>query len=159
MWKYTGDVNIKEGGVYYFDDGSDLSPDYMRAVRVTPATDGGGMDNRFMIEDGSVYMPSDDLARMRNTADTCGYSLDDNKALFTGRDTHEFQSPEWRALMFDAWLTYWGMDGATQTVVQIGTEMPDTSRRSEFLDEAEPDYKLRSNVNFRNWVERTFHCG
>ncbi len=159
MWQYSGDVTIEHGGVFYFEDGSDLSPDYMRAVRVTPASDGGGMDNRFMIEVGSVYMPNEDIQRMRSTADICGYTLDDDKTLFNPAFPSErfpFQSPKWRARMFDAWLAYWGIDGAQQFVVQVGTEMPDERYRSQFLDNAEVDYKLRSNVNLRKWIVNEF---
>lgn len=156
-WFYTGDMNIECGGMFVFDDGPDLSPDYLRIVSVTPASDGGGMDNRFLIERGNVYMPNDDLKRMRSTADTCGYKLDDNKNLIDGLDSvHEFQSPTWRLLMLDAWNAYHGIDSPDSWVVQVGTEKPDPNRRAEFLDNQEPDYILRRNVNLKRWIEREF---
>jgi len=159
MWKYTGDRNIEYGGMFYFEDGPDLSPDYMQVVRVTPASDGGGMDNRYLIEVGSCYMPNDDIARMNSAANVVGCTIRDDKSMDdNGVATYEFQSPEWRLRMLDAWMAYWGQDGAVTDsyVVQVGREKPDPNKRFEFLDNVEPDYVLRSNVNLRRWIENNF---
>lgn len=152
-WQYTGDIDIRCGGMFYLDENDH---DFIRVIKVTPASDCGGMDNRYLIEDGSIYMPDDDIKRMRETADICGCKLADNKDLLTAGGTLPFQSPEWRQIMLAAWDAYHGIDGATPHVVQLGREMPDTMRRANFLDDAEPDFKLRSNVNLYRWIKREF---
>jgi hypothetical protein len=160
-WKYTGDKNIECGGMFYNDEGPDSMPDYIEVVIVTPASDGGGVDNVFYVERGSIYMPNDDLKRMRNTADICGWTLDEGKNLrvpsYSGEsDTVlEFQSPEWRARMLDAWLAYHGIDGPDSWVVRVGPRDKDTDD-SGWLSQHEPDFKLRSNVNLKRWIENEF---
>lgn len=159
-WIYTGDINIEHGGMFYFEDGPDASPDSMSVVVVTPASDGGGMDNRFLIERGSVYMPNDDIERMNVAASICGYTVNADKSLsnqsYPDEGPFEFQSPEWRIRMLDSWKAYWGLDGADSWVVQVGTEKPDPNFRTQFLDEAEPAYQLRRNVKLYKWVEKEF---
>lgn len=57
-WQYNGDLNIEEGGLFFREDGFD---DYVRAIRVTPCSDGGGPSNLFHIETGSIYFSPDKL--------------------------------------------------------------------------------------------------
>jgi hypothetical protein len=155
-WKYTGDRNIEYGGMFYNDEGPDSMPDYIEVVTVTPASDGGGPDNVFLIERGSIYMPNDDLARMRRTASICGLTLDDDKAMDdNGTARYEFQSPAWRARMLDAWRAYHGIDGPDTWVVRVGPRDKDTDD-SGWLSQHEPDFKLRSNVNLKRWIEDEF---
>lgn len=152
-WKYTGDMDIRCGGMFYLDEGNN---DTMRVVKVVPASDAGGMDNRYLIEDGHCYMPDDNIERMRETASVCGWNIADNKDLITHGGLIPHASPEWRLHMLLAWDAYHGLDAATPSVVQLGRDMPDTTRRAAFLDDVEPDYKLRSNVNFYRWIKREF---
>ena len=44
-WNYNGDINLREGGFFWREDGQD---DYVLAVRVTPCSHAGGPCNLFV---------------------------------------------------------------------------------------------------------------
>lgn len=151
-WEYTGDVNIEHGGFFYLDEGDD---DFIHVVNVTPASDGGGPENVFLVEFGSVYMPTN-LARMRSAASVCGYEIADDRALIdcTGA-TFAYQSPEWRINMLYAWKAYHGIDGPDSRIIRVGK--PDKhAQPGSFLAEMEPDFILRSNANLKKFIQNEF---
>jgi hypothetical protein len=153
-WKYRGDLNIEYGGYFYNDEGPDSMPDYIEMVRVTPASDGGGPDNLFLIEKGSVYIPVDRPATLKSAADCCGWTYDATAAtLLVDGVEHAFQSPVWREWMLDALLSYHGQDGADSYVVRVGKADKDARG---FLADREPDFVLRSNVKLKRWIENEF---
>lgn len=152
-WQYCGDIDIRYGGYFFRDEGD---ADFMPIVEVVPASDGGGPDNVFQVETGWVFMPVDDVKRMRNIASICGYTVHDDGALDAGRgNVFRFQSPEWRAAYLDACKAYHGIedDDRLTRVVHIGPAERDASG---WLSNVEPDFVLRANASLRNFVRREF---
>lgn len=151
-WVYHGDRNIENGGMFFKDEGDE---DFILVVDVTPASDGGGPDNLFLVEVGSVFMPTA-LEKVRAAASVCGYEIADDKSMSDhSGDTFEFQSPEWRMRMLDAWKAYHGVERDSTWIVRVGK--PDKyARPGSFLANMEPDFILRSNVNLAKFIKGEF---
>ena len=131
-WNYDGDVNLAYGGTYWREDGAD---DYVLAVRVTPCSDAGGPDNKWHIESGSIYMPTDRAAPL----DIIGVE----PANATRRD------------LVSAWLAYSGIDRYTwngETVVTIGRNAADDCRGWN----PDTDVRLHGNASLARYVAREF---
>lgn len=140
-WKYSGDVNVKEGGMWINDEGDE---DFVRVVEITPCSEAGGPDNLFYITRGSIYMPTDE-ARRKAALETIGW-YDEN-----GDEAHK------RACLIDAFRAYHGIDADAmggEIVIRVGPEDKD------FWDgkgwNPKPDRILRANVNLKNYIEREF---
>lgn len=135
-WNFNGDVNLEYGGFFWREDGAD---DYVCAVCVTPCVNGGGPDNLFHIEQGSLYMPADP-AKRKSALSTCGYENEPNPS---------------RSMLVDAFMAYGGIERATfngEQVVQIG-------KKQELEREGwnpEPDHVLRGNASLEKFVKANF---
>ena len=153
-WKYYGDVNIKQGGYYWRNDGHS-SEDYVLIVDVTPATDAGGADNAFLIESGSLYMPiSDDgkrvdvdaaksaLSCVGDRVSPCGYYV----VIGTTRRV-PVDSPEGRAALVHAFKAYHGIDVDSSDSIRLGKC---ESESGDFLHKA--DTVKPWNLNLRRYV-------
>jgi len=132
-WHYNGDVNLREGGFYWREDGAD---DYVLAVRITPCSDAGGPDNLFYIEDGNIFIGEDEK-RIAAALECCGIDRD--------------AATRWQIV--DSMMLYAGLDDSTPTVVRIGREDGDASANSW---NPAPDVILRGNAKLRRYVEREF---
>ena len=133
-WHYNGDVGIRHGGYYWHQDSNDS--DIFHVVRVVPASDWGGPDNQFQIEDGIV-----DLGAMSDkiqvARETCGYPSD-------GTD---------RTLDFEAILTVYGLDVDSSQLVQIGPEDEFWNGRGK---PQEPRLTLPEDTSLREWIKSVY---
>lgn len=135
-WHFNGDINLRYGGFFWREDGSD---DYVLAVRVTPCSDAGGADNLFCIENGSIYMPLDP-AKRHSALQVCGYEDD--------------PAPT-RSMLVDAFMAYGGVERATfngEVIVRIGKA--ETLTRDGW--NPEPDTVLRGNASLEKYVREHF---
>lgn len=143
-WNYNGDINLRYGGFWWKEDDAD---DYVLAVRVTPCSDGGGPDNLYLVEQGSIYMPLDP-AKRHSALQGCGYENEETPS---------------RSMLVDAFMAsnrpsmaYWGIERDTyngETVIQIGKHKKDTSRDGW---SPEPDVILRGNASLERYVRANF---
>lgn len=161
-WRYSGDMNLEHGGLFWRPGSRDPFPeaDYVEAVQVTPCTDAGGPDNLFCIESGSIYMPRDGY---ETALDSCGYTLH-----VTEYGTHKLidasgarlllNSGHGLALLVDAFWGYGGMERDAmngERYVQIGR--PD--RHHDYDGPGwhpDPDYILPGNSKLSRFVRREF---
>jgi hypothetical protein len=130
-WKYSGDVSIEHGGLFWREDGAD---DYVLAVCVSPCSDAGGPTNMFWIEVGSIYMPTD--ADKRKRALDCIGASSDKPA---------------RAELVHAFHAYSGIDADSRHTVQIGKPDPYHSRE---WGGAEVTDQLRGNATLARFVRK-----
>ncbi len=133
-WNYNGDLNLCYGGFFWREDGAD---DYVRVVRVTPCSDAGGPDNLFVVEQGSIYMPTDAESR-RRALQVCGYENESNPS---------------RHMLVDSFMAYGGVERDCmngETVVRFGPAIP-----SDGWNPA-PDVIKRANGNLKNYVRDNF---
>ena len=161
-WRYSGDMDIREGGFFWRPSSRDPFPqaDYVDAVRVTPCSDAGGPDNVYLIESGSIYIPRD---KYESALECCGYDLmtGPRGALMiqggTGESVH-VDSPQGRAMLVDAFLAYHGVERESwngEHYVQIGP-------RDSFYEEGRggwnprPDKVVRANTSLERYVRREF---
>lgn len=155
-WNYSGDMNLTEGGFYWREDDAD---DYVLAVDVTPCADAGGPSNLFHIESGSIFLPVDDLVRLRDALSCCGWDVDDaGNIVGNGADAARKGSREWRWRVVEACKAYHGLDRGVWggcTVVQIGPAEEDAWTRGGGWS-PEPDVVLRGNAKLENYVRREF---
>jgi hypothetical protein len=131
-WKYSGDVNIEHGGLFWREDGAD---DYVLAVCVSPCSDAGGPTNMFWIEVGSIYMPTDPDKRKR-ALDCIGASSDNPT----------------RDELVHAFHAYSGIDADDRRTVQIGKP----ERGSHEWGGFEVTDQLRGNTSLARFVRREF---
>jgi hypothetical protein len=132
-WNYCGDVDLRYGGFFWKEDGA---KDYVLCVDVIPCSDGGGADNRFVIEYGSIYLPIDDAAKLKSALDTIGATIETAT----------------RVDIVYAFKAYHGIDDRESRCVQIG-KAEDVERNGW---NPEPDYVLRSDAKLKNFVKREF---
>ncbi len=136
-WNYNGDVNIRYGGYFWKEDGSD---DYVLAVRITPCSDAGGPDNQFWIEQGSIFLG--DSARQVDSLDVIGVSVSEA----TRRD------------YVDAALACHGIERDSwngEQTLQIGAKAGDASHGWRGFTDG-PDIILRGNAKLRRFIEREY---
>lgn len=135
-WNYNGDINLTCGGFYWREDGAD---DYVLVVRVTPCSDGGGPDNLYLIEQGSLYLPSDP-AKRQSALSCIGYG----------------DKPEvTRSMLVDAFMAYGGIDRDTyngEHVVRIGK--PEEATIGGW--NPTPDKVLRANASLERYVRKQY---
>jgi hypothetical protein len=133
-WKYSGDINLEYGGLFWREDGAD---DYVLAVQVTPCSDAGGPNNLYWVEVGSIYLPEDEKRR-KSALDCIGVTSDKPK----------------RAELVEAFLAYNGLDVDYdgRHVVQIGK--PEKARH-DFGSVSVTD-QLRGNASLTRFVRRNF---
>ena len=144
-WRYSGDVNLEQGGVFYNLAG--WSNGYADAVRVTPCSDGGGQDNAFWVEALTVIIPESELdRRWGDVLRSCGWvelpgdTLAQRKSAFV-----------------EAAVGYGLYDPANcypesqSEVVQIGVVADHCGLRSEVV---KPTVILRGNASLRRFVDR-----
>jgi hypothetical protein len=133
-WKYSGDINLEYGGLFWREDGAD---DYVLAVQVTPCSEAGGPDNLYWVEVGSIYLPEDEERRKR-ALDCIGAASDKPK----------------RAELVYAFLAYHGIEADCdgRHVVQIGK--PEKAR-NDFGTVSVTD-QLRGNASLKRFVRRNF---
>lgn len=132
-WNYCGDINLECGGFFWQESGY---ADYVYAVSVTPCSEAGGPDNKFLIEVGSIFISEDDK-RINSALDCIGMMREDAT----------------RADIVYAVNAYAGLDGPNQYVVQIGKD-----DENEYNNGWNPDtdYVLRGNTKLKNYVKREF---
>lgn len=126
-WFYVGDKSLRHGGYYWREDGA---ADYVRAVRVIPASDWDGDDNTWRIESGSIYI-GEDQAKIDSALACCGW--------MAGKEGAS------RSDVVDAMLAYHGVEADSTTYVRIG------ARQSE----DEVDCVLPGRASLRRYVERS----
>ena len=134
-WKYSGDINLQEGGFFWREDDAE---DYVLAVRVTPCSDAGGPDNLFHIESGSIYLPPEP-AKRKSALDCIGADI-----ATANRDE-----------IIYAFMAYAGLDGQNQTVVRIGPPDPFFNDRGGAWNPT-PDTILRANRSLDRYVRAEF---
>ena len=147
-WNYNGDMNIKNGGFFWREDGSD---DYVLAVRVTPCADAGGPDNLFVVECGSIYLPRE-IDQQRAAFECCGWTLSDDGTL-TDYAGGVFKSDALRELEVDARMAYAGMERDRDIVIRIGRD-ESTDGRSGW--NPSPDIVKPANLNLRRFIENNY---
>lgn len=136
-WTYSGDMNLEHGGTFWYWAGD---PDYVEAVRVTPCSDGGGPDNLFCIETGSIYFGSDDTGR-RNAALEC-----------IGHDKNLIGPYQIDQLVY-AHEAYHGIDPHVTYYVRIGKHEQGVGAESW---NPEPDVILPANARLENYLFREY---
>jgi hypothetical protein len=139
VWKYSGDVNIRQGGYFFNTEG--LKYNYVDAVRVTACADAGGPDNLFWVETLVINMPEDE-AGLKEVISCCGWIPDDLPKRGAVRT----------AMIVDACIAYGKYDPAiynASIMVRIGRK---EEARSEWDDSQEADVILRANASLRNYV-------
>ena len=132
QWQYRGDVDLREGGLFWREDGAD---DYVLAVEVIPCSAAGGPDNLFWIEEGSIYI----------TPERAKQAL----AGVYGPD-HE----PTRADIVEAIMSHYGMERDVETTLQIGKRQEDPDKWRFDSDNFRVDVVLRGNASLARWVER-----
>lgn len=163
-WRYTGDINLEHGGLYWRPGTPESFPqcDYVEAVQVTPVSDmtRWGADNVFIVESGSIYMPRD---RYETALDCCGYTLITGArgGLYIGDGRASplpVNSRFGQILLVDAFNAYHGVDRDTwagETLIRIGPEESDPDPEAEaFL--ARVDEVHRADAKLENIVRRGF---
>ena len=135
-WQYTGDLDLKEGGFFWLDEGDD---DCVQAVVVTPCSSAGGPDNLFHIEVGSIYFARDKYADYLSVI-----GMEPEQAT--------------REDVIYAAQAYAGIERDHETVVRIGKDerATDPWRWKETGWNPEPDVVLRGNASLQRWVEREY---
>jgi hypothetical protein len=136
-WHYVGDINIEHGGYFWCEDGQD---DYVRIVRVTPASDMEGPDNVFMIESGSVYLPTSPTER-KQVLKYLDIGYTENTSL---------------AWLVEAFLSYSGIDNDAyndEQYVRIGPEQ-DMDRKNSDYFRRKINRVLRASASLENYVKR-----
>lgn len=133
-WKYSGDINLEYGGLFWREDGAD---DYVLAVQVTPCSDAGGPNNLFWVEVGSIYLPND-YEKRRRALDCIG--VHPNEAT--------------RYSLVEAFLAYSGIeaDYDGRHVVQIGK----AESASREWGGTEVTDQLRGNASLTRFVRKSF---
>lgn len=147
-WKYYGDMNIEYGGMFVLDEGDD---DFVRAVEVIPCSDAGGPDNLFVVEEGSIYMPTD-TAKRNNAISCIGCKILDDGTMNDNGTIVQPDDPAFRLNLIMGFRAYHGMDRDRDHVVQMGKRSEDFGRGWS----PEPTAKIRANGNLYRWVEN--HC-
>lgn len=134
-WHYFGDVNLREGGLYWRNDAYDA--DQVHVVQVLPSKASGGPDNLFRILVGIVDMSG----RERLSAALAMAGLAPDTATrwevvnaFVG--AHGVEADE------DFFLRAGPVD---QLHVRVG-DVPDP----------DPDVVLKSNTSLRRWLKREY---
>ena len=130
-WVYMGDVNIRHGGTYFFNNDEDVKYGFMSVVRVTPCSDAGLPDNQFWIEWGNVT-GFDSPAHIADAMTVCGT-----------------EGPIDNITLADCLMAYGNFEIDTTIVVQIGKEDPFYNGQQV---PSTPDYQLRDGSSLRNWV-------
>jgi hypothetical protein len=102
-YTYHGDVNIKYGGMYLNLEESD---DYIPVVKITDLDSGCGFEGAILIEQGSIYIPTDHEKR-QDALSCCGW--EDEKEI----------TPLMLAIVFDA---YGGIESEWDGAIVIQTE-------------------------------------
>lgn len=149
MSKYSGDVNIQNGG-YFFSLG-DWQDGYADVVRVMPCSEGGGQDNCFWVEELTVHVP-DDLSQ---TLLCLGLALDaqgnivekSRHNIVAAPGTEAFQS-----VVIDACVAHGNYDQDSSLCVSIGKPDPSYSG----IDPVTPDLVLRSDASLDRYVRKNF---
>lgn len=134
-WNYSGDVDIRQGGLFWREDDAD---DYVLAVRITPCSEGGGPDNLYYIENGSLYLPNDFVKR-KSALGVIGVE--------PGYET--------RAQLVEAFVAYHGIDHSYddgEYVVQLSAKQ-ETPRNGW---SPQPDKVLRGNASLKKFVRNKF---
>jgi len=150
-WNYSGDINLEYGGLFWRKDGN--ATDYVLAIEVTPCSNGGGPDNKFVVVDGSIYLPEN---KYQAALDCCGYKLDENGNIVDCLgDVHKKGSKGYWFLLVDAFRAYHGVEDDCTCIVQIGKAEACGGRgyNPEVTDQ------LRANAKLKNWVRREFMAG
>lgn len=143
-WKYSGDVNLQYGGVFWNPEGAQF--DSVEAVRITPCSDAGGPDNIFWIERLSVNLPDDDHT-IADVLSICGYSFDGYKG---------YTKAERLSMLVDACIAYGKYDTQDGETVKIGKDDPFfTDTRGEWKA-FRVDTQLRGGSSLRNYVKRKY---
>jgi len=133
QWHYQGDVDLRQGGLFWRETGDD---EMAWIVRVSPCSDAGGPDNLFRLAAGHVHIPGDPDRRGKALA-ALGLSPKD-----ASRQDLVTAFAAWQAPDFDE-----------ERVIRIG---PPDRFHSGRGDAPEPDTVLRDGTDLRKWVTREF---
>ena len=134
-WHYFGDINIKHGGYFWREDGAD---DYVLCVRLTPCSDAGLPDNQYWLECGPVYLGCSDT--LRASLECVGQNM---------ASVQELPENQQRAIIVDAVLSYAGLDGSDQHVMQVGPIDPDHSGEMPLT----PDIRLPADADIDAYIQ------
>jgi hypothetical protein len=128
-WNYSGDINLEYGGLFWREDGAD---DYVCAVEVTPCSEAGGPNNAWWVEEGTIYLPTDQDKRKR-ALDCIGANVETAT----------------RAELVEACRAYAGIERDRSVTLCIG-KLEDSRER------VSPDVTLRGNASLERYVKREF---
>lgn len=157
-WNYSGDVNLRCGGLFYrLPDGETWdSADYADSVEVTDISGAvGGPDNEFLIESGSIYLGADLVAK---ALCTIGATLETRDGVAGINDNGDWQPMDSKGAFFAkvyAVKAYAGQDGATPQIVRIGKDEREDSSPSL----GDVDTVLHGNAKLSNFVQDEFLHG
>lgn len=153
-WKYTGDINLKYGGLFFkLPDKNPIDGDrhdHVEAVEVTDLAGAvGGPDCIYRVERGTIYMPRDKWA---DALDSSGWEVEE----FEGEIGIHIGLGEWHpidgtglTLLVSAFHGYCGIEDPDTATVQIG-KLTAYDPDPVF----EPDTFLRGNAKLERYVER-----
>jgi hypothetical protein len=131
-WQYRGDVDLREGGLFWKEDDAD---DYVLAVEVIPCSAAGGPDNLFWINEGSIYITPE---RAKSALEGYGTAYADAT----------------RADIVEAIMSHYGMESDIETKLRIGPREPDPDNWRFDSSNFEEDVVLRAGSKLENWVKR-----
>lgn len=153
MYRYSGDVDLCNGGTFFLVNAKDREDyGFRSAVRVTPCSDAGAQDNAWWVEELTVIKPRNDQ-ELKSVLDVCGWRIGEDGNLwdyscapFAKKGTASF-----RNAIQEARVSYGLYDIDRSITVQIG-------KTSEFHsgDTVTPDETLRGNCSLARYVRREF---
>ena len=158
-WDYSGDIKLESGGMFF----KPLQDGMIEAVIVTPVSDAGGPDNKFLIESGSLHAGEEPDA-WQESLDVCGYSVTHTPGADGGYwsivdgmgAAHSVKTRHGMALLADAVRGCKGIDGPMREVVQIGADDPLWGDNRGGAWNPDPDTTLRGNAKIANYVAKHF---
>lgn len=133
-WKNIGDIDLRSGALLIRGGAVDRNGDFsVDIVDVTPKSNVGGDDQRFLIRSGTGFLGAKNFA---SALEMIGASIDPESLAITVPDhngddeVRQEGTEEWVRTMADATYAYGGIDDVDiSTLVQIGKDGPHFQER------------------------------
>lgn len=150
---YTGDIDIKQGGMFLNIAEFKKWGDFCPVIKITDLDSACGFEGGILIQSGSIYCPIEDQEKLKSALECCCYVMT-SEGLNTGREVLKPDSEFYWILIAECFDAYHGieLDIGGEVILQIDPDSPMESREGWVASERVPCLKtwLYDNYGVKN---------